>query len=267
MDLSEATAFWQFGPRGRRSASGRQESDTKPEGKIMRNVILGSVGLVLLVGACAPRQAVVADTSGRAATEFPVKEFVSRIVGDTEDLWKTQFKAIGRSYQPTKVVLFTNIFPSACGIVRATSGPFYCSGDQRVYLDPAYLQELRNSHVAGGDFAAAYVIVYAIGHHVQHQLGTLQKFEESAKQMGALHRAALLVRLNLQADCYTGIWTYSVQRRNLIDPGDLEVGLPAAQELGDVVAGGTSAQRMRWFKQGLATGDSAQCDTFAAFQP
>jgi predicted metalloprotease len=130
-----------------------------------------------------------------------------------------------------------------------------------------FLQELRNSHGAGGDFAAAYVIVYAIGHHVQYQLGTLQKFEESAKQMGALQRAALQVRLNLQADCYTGIWTYFVQQRKLIEPGDLEIGPPAAQALGDAVAGGTSAQRMRWFKEGLATGDLGQCDTFVVSPP
>ncbi len=233
----------------------------------MRNLILGSIGVTLLAAACAPPEAVVADTSGRSAAAFPAKDFVARVVGDSEDVWTAQFRAMGRRYAPPKVVLFKDTFPSACGIVRATTGPYYCPADQQVYVDTAFIEDFRSRHRAGGDFVAAYVIVYAVGHHVQHQLGTLQKLEQSADPMDASQRVAPSVRLNLQADCHTGVWTHFVHKRNLLDPGDLEFGAPAAQALGDTFTRGTPAQRAWWFKQGLATGDSRACDRVTAFQP
>jgi uncharacterized protein len=213
-----------------------------------------------------------------AAEPDPQKDFVRRTVGDTEDVWTALFKAMGTRYEPPHLVLFSRRTASACGTASAASGPFYCPGDQKVYLDTAFFQELNRRFGAPGDFAAAYVVAHEIGHHVQNQLGTMEKFDQSAARMDARQRNAMSVRLELQADCYAGVWGYFAAKRNLLEPGDVEEGLRAAAAVGDdaiqkasqgyvvpdAFTHGSAAQRARWFKQGFTTGDPRTCNTFAA---
>lgn len=225
----------------------------------------------------------VQSSGQRAASTVPApqKDFVQRTLGDTEDVWTALFKAMGTRYEPPKLVLYSGAYPSACGTAHTSSGPFYCPGDQKVYLDTAFFQELQTRFGAPGDFAAAYVIAHEIGHHVQDQLGTMQKFDQAAARMDARQRNALSVRLELQADCYAGVWGFFAAKRNLLDPGDVEAGLRAAAAVGDdniqkqsrgyVVPDGfthgTAEQRARWLRTGLASGDPRSCNTFAAAEP
>jgi predicted metalloprotease len=211
------------------------------------------------------------------AAPEPEKDFVSRTVGDTEDVWTALFKAMGTRYEPPTLVLFSRSTQSVCGTASAASGPFYCPGDQKVYLDTAFFRELSSRFGAPGDFAAAYVIAHEIGHHVQNQLGTMRKFDQAAARMDARQRNALSVRLELQADCYAGVWGYFAAKRNLLDAGDAEEGLRAAAAVGDdaiqqkakgyvvpdAFTHGRAEQRARWFKTGLTTGDPRSCNTFA----
>jgi len=205
----------------------------------------------------------------------PALAFVQRMLGDTEDVWGALFKNMGTRYDPPRLVVFSGSFPSACGMAQSAAGPFYCPGDQKVYLDTAFFRELSQRFGAPGDFAQAYVIAHEIGHHVQNQLGTMQKFDQTAQRLDARQRNALSVRLELQADCYAGVWGYYAAKRNLLDPGDAEEGLRAAAAVGDdsITKGrvtpdgfthGTAQQRSRWFKQGMSTGDPRTCDTFTA---
>ena len=222
----------------------------------------------------APRTSPAAETN-------PQKDFVRRVVGDTEDVWTSLFKQMGSRYEPPHLVLFNRGTQSACGMASAATGPFYCPGDQRVYLDTAFFQELSQRFGAPGDFAAAYVIAHEIGHHVQNQLGTMQKFDTAAQRSDARQRNALSVKLELQADCYAGVWGYYAAKRNLLEPGDVEEGLKAAAAVGDdniqrasrgyvvpdAFTHGSAAQRTRWFKQGMSTGDPRTCNTFASNAP
>jgi len=226
-----------------------------------------------------PVQPQPAPTSSRApATQpNPQMDFVRRVVGDTEDVWTALFKQMGSRYEPPKLVLFHRATQSPCGLASAASGPFYCPGDQKVYLDTAFFQELSQRFGAPGDFANAYVIAHEIGHHVQNQLGTMQKYD-AAVNRNPRDRNALSVRLELQADCYAGVWGYYAAKRNLLEPGDVEEGLRAAAAVGDdniqraargyvvpdAFTHGSAAQRQRWFKQGMSTGDPRTCNTFAA---
>lgn len=205
----------------------------------------------------------------------PALAFVQRTLGDTEDVWVALFKNMGNRYQPPRLVLFSGSFPSACGMANAAAGPFYCPADQKVYLDTAFFRELSQGFGAPGDFAQAYVIAHEVAHHVQNQLGTMQQFDQSAQRMDTRQRNALSVRLELQADCYAGVWAFYAAKRNLIDAADVEAGLRAAAAVGDdsITKGrvtpdafthGTAAQRSRWFKQGMSTGDPRTCNTFAA---
>ena len=205
----------------------------------------------------------------------PALAFVQRTLGDTEDVWGALFKNMGSRYDRPRLVVFSGSFPSACGMANAAAGPFYCPADQKVYLDTAFFRELSQRFGAPGDFAQAYVIAHEIGHHVQNQLGTMQQFDQTAQRMDARQRNALSVRLELQADCYAGVWGYYAAKRNLIDTRDVEEGLRAAAAVGDdsITKGrvtpdafthGTAAQRARWFRQGLSTGDPRSCDTFTA---
>ena len=196
------------------------------------------------------------------------KEFVARVLGDTEDVWSAVFKTMGNpAYPMPTVVLFSFVTSSACGFVRAKVGPIYCPADSQIYVDPDFLSELSRRTTAHGDFAQAYLLAREVGHHVQSTLGTMAQFERSLSQVDEPRRIQLQVRRELQADCYTGVWAFYVQRRHRLDPGDLEEGVPAAQTVGDVSTHGTSAQRMWWFNQGLATGDPRECDTFSRLQP
>ena len=207
-------------------------------------------------------------------------EFVRSILGDTEDTWRQIFQQSGRTYKDPTLVLFRGQVNSACGTATSASGPFYCPADQRVYLDMSFFQEMAQRFRASGEFAQAYVIAHEVGHHVQTLLGLSSKMQ-MARQQGKQMEGdgGLLVRQELQADCYAGVWANNAQKRlNWLEPGDIESALTAANAIGDdrlqqqsqgrVVPDsfthGTSEQRVRWFKTGFEQGDIKQCDTFSA---
>jgi hypothetical protein len=199
--------------------------------------------------------------------------FVERILGSTEDVWREQFRAAGSAYEDPKLVLFTGAVRSACGMAQAAMGPFYCPRDHKVYIDLAFYRDLRDRFHAPGDFAQAYVIAHEVGHHVQNQLGTMQKLEAMQGRASKSEFNQMSVRIELQADCYAGVWANHAGK--LLDPGDLEEGLAAASAIGDdrlqkqsqgVVVPesfthGSSAQRVRWFKRGMDSGRVGDCDT------
>ena len=203
----------------------------------------------------------------------PAAEFVSVVLGDTEETWNRVFQGAGRRYQEPVLVLFEEAVQSACGSASAASGPFYCPADQKVYLDLSFFRELDQRFGAPGDFAQAYVVAHEVGHHVQNLLGINRQVHEAQQGAGRSGANALSVQLELQADCLAGVWGHHANRRNLLDPGDVEEGLAAAASIGDdrLTRGraspdsfthGTSEQRARWLRQGLSTGDINACDTF-----
>jgi predicted metalloprotease len=219
-----------------------------------------------------------ASPTAPASATDPQQEMVAKVLGDTEDVWTALFKAMGSRYEPPRLVLFRGSVVSMCGNASSSAGPFYCPGDQKVYLDTAFFRELQTRFGAPGDFAQAYVIAHEIGHHVQNQLGTMREFDQAAARMDERRRNALTVRLELQADCYAGVWGFYAAKRNLLEPGDLEEGIRAAAAVGDdtiqkrtqgytvpdAFTHGRSEQRMRWFRTGLQSGDPRSCNTFAA---
>lgn len=209
------------------------------------------------------------------------RQFVSVILADTEDTWRDLFRQMGGVYQEPKLVLFSGAVESACGFAQAAVGPFYCPADQKVYIDLGFFDELKNRFKAPGDFAQAYVIAHEIGHHVQNLLGVSAKVQSLRARVSAAEANALSVRLELQADCFAGVWAYHAHKsRQLLESGDIEEGLNAATAIGDdrlqmqakgyvapdSFTHGSSAQRVRWFKHGIAGGDLRQCDTFNAAQ-
>src|SRR5262245_23097697 len=162
------------------------------------------------------------------------RDFVARVLGDTEDTWAQIFAESGRQYQPPKLVLFTDAVRSACGLNSAAVGPFYCPPDQRVYLDLSFFRELDRRFGAPGDFAQAYVIAHEVGHHVQNLLGTSERVHQMRSRMSEAEANALSVRQELQADCFAGVWSHHAQQqRNLLEEGDVEEGMRAAQAIGD----------------------------------
>ena len=206
-------------------------------------------------------------------------QFVSVVLADTEDTWTQIFATGGERYVPPKLVLFTDKVRSACGMAQSAMGPFYCPNDQKVYIDLGFYRELRERFQAPGDFAQAYVIAHEIGHHVQTLLGTSQQVHQAQQQASQQQANALSVRLELQADCYAGVWAHHANRsRQLLEEGDVEEGLNAASAIGDdniqrqtqgtVVpesfTHGSSEQRVSWFRRGLESGSMKNCDTFAA---
>jgi len=222
------------------------------------------------------------QTSSPAPSADPTKELVARVVGDTEDVWNALFKALGRpGYPAPRLEIFSGQVRSACGLASAAVGPFYCPADRKVYLDTAFFDQLSRRFGAPGDFAQAYVIAHEIGHHVQNALGTMSQFDAQVSRMDERSRKQMQIRLELQADCYAGVWGYFAQKRNLLEPGDLEEGMRAASAVGDdqimkrtqgyvvpdAFTHGSAEQRVRWFRRGLQTGDPRQCDTFSASQP
>lgn len=220
-----------------------------------------------------------APTSG---AEEELKEFVSVVLADTEDTWSTLFQEGGKRYVEPTLVLFSGLTRSACGLGEAAMGPFYCPGDQKVYIDLAFYDELRNDFGAPGDFAQAYVIAHEVGHHVQNLLGISDQVDAARRRVGTVDRNRLSVMQELQADCFAGVWAHHAQRsRQILEQGDLEEGLNAAAAIGDdrlqrqtrgyvtpdSFTHGSSEQRVRWFKQGLLEGQLAACDPFTATEP
>jgi predicted metalloprotease len=199
-----------------------------------------------------------------------------RVLGSTERRWSDIFAAAGQRYTPTTLVFYDRNGQSGCGAAQSAMGPFYCPADHKIYLDTSFFDELKNRFGAPGDFAQAYVIAHEVGHHIQTLDGTSDKVRAGQQRASEAEANALQVRMELQADCYAGVW--AARDQNLLEPGDVEEGMRAAEAIGDDTiqrqsggrvspesfTHGTSAQRMQWLKRGLDTGDPAQCDTFAS---
>ena len=217
-----------------------------------------------------------------AQTSQPTDEagqFVSVVLADTEDTWSALFQARGLNYEQPRLRLFTGATQSGCGAAGAEVGPFYCPADHRVYLDLGFYRELAQRFDAPGDFAQAYVLAHEVGHHVQNLLGTADKVRQAQRGGGEQQANQLQVRMELQADCYAGIWAHHAQRsRQILEQGDVEEALGAAAAVGDDMiqkktrgqvipesfTHGSAAQRQHWFKRGFETGTLEGCDTFAA---
>jgi len=219
------------------------------------------------------------EPSGSATPQDELGRFVSVVLADTEDTWTAIFRSLGRTYEDPKLVLFTGATPTACGTGQSATGPFYCPRDQKVYIDLSFYRELQARFHAPGDFAQAYVIAHEIGHHVQNQLGIMDQVDQLRARATRSQANALSVRIELQADCFAGIWAHHAQRtRDILEQGDLEEALNAASAIGDdrlqkqsqgyVVpesfTHGSSAQRVSWFKRGFESGQIKSCDTFTA---
>ncbi len=205
-------------------------------------------------------------------------QFVSKVLGSTEDVWAEIFRANGKEYRPPKLVLYSGAVRSACGMGQSAMGPFYCPNDEQLYIDLSFYRDLKDRFHAPGDFAQAYVIAHEVGHHVQKLTGGFEKMEAAQGRASRTEYNQLSVRLELQADCYAGVWGHSAQGRKQLDPGDVDEALTAATAIGDdriqkqtqgrVVPDsfthGSSQQRVRWFKRGMDSGRPKDCDTFSA---
>jgi predicted metalloprotease len=215
----------------------------------------------------------------QTAEDKQLAEFVSVVLADTEDVWKEQFRAAGRSYQEPTLVLFSGAVQSACGFADAAMGPFYCPGDGKVYIDLSFYRDLKRNMNAPGDFAQAYVIAHEVGHHVQNLLGLSRQMEAMRRQVSKTEYNRLSVKMELQADCFAGLWAHHAHRaRQVVEPGDIDEALNTASQIGDdrlqkqqrgyvtpdSFTHGTSAQRVNWFQRGYQTGRFDSCDTFNA---
>jgi predicted metalloprotease len=203
-------------------------------------------------------------------------QFVSVVLAETEDVWNGIFEAEGQTYSEPSMVLFTDEVQSACGFASAASGPFYCPGDNQLYIDLSFFDELSQRFGASGDFAQAYVVAHEVGHHVQNLIGVLPRFNEMRQTMSQTDANEMSVRVELQADCFAGIWAHYTEQKGLLEAGDIEEALNAAHQIGDdtlqrrsqgyVVPEsfnhGTSEQRATWFANGLGSGRLEDCDTF-----
>jgi predicted metalloprotease len=215
----------------------------------------------------------------RPPADDTMARFVSVVLADTEDVWHERFREMGGSYREPKLRLFRGSEPTACGMGQAAMGPFYCPGDEKVYIDLSFYETMRTQLGAPGDFAQAYVIAHEVGHHVQHLMGITAQVEQARRRSGEAQGNALSVRLELQADCFAGVWAHHAQKaRQVLEQGDLEEALNAASRIGDdalqrqasgtvrpeTFTHGSSAQRVNWFKRGMQTGSVQQCNTFEA---
>ena len=280
--------------RGERQSENIEDRRGMSRGGIAIGGGLGSIVIIiiaLLLGAD-PRQLIQqgpADDPGAESqtarstnpAEDETKQFVSVVLASTEDVWTDIFRQAGRQYRKPTLVLFTDQVRSACGQAGASTGPFYCPGDEKLYLDFAFFQDLQSRFRAPGDFAQAYVIAHEVGHHVQNLLGTMEKVNAAQGQRGEAEANDLSVRLELQADFIAGVWAHYAQQKGLLEQGDIEEALEAASAVGDdrlqresqgyVVPDsfthGSSEQRSRWFRKGLETGDIRQGDTFSIRSP
>ncbi|MFO0896161.1 MAG: neutral zinc metallopeptidase [Pirellulales bacterium] len=274
---------------------GRRQSDNIEDRRGMRPVTIAGGGLgtlililiVLFLGGD-PRALLQQQQGGPGGAvqqgqvdpaQEPLKEFVATVLADTEDVWNDLFAKMGKQYREPTLVLFSDRVQSACGIAGAAVGPFYCPADQKLYIDLAFYDELRDRLGAPGDFAQAYVIAHEVGHHVQNQLGIAQQVDAARQRLSPAEANELSVRMELQADFFAGVWAHHAQRmKHILDEEDIEEGLNAAAAIGDdrlqmeaqgyvrpdAFTHGTSEQRVRWFKKGLETGDPSQGDTFNA---
>jgi uncharacterized protein len=215
-----------------------------------------------------------ADVTGDAG-----KHFVAKILASTEDTWGSIFQSMGKQYVQPKLVLFSGYTQSGCGTAQSASGPFYCPADQKVYIDLSFYQDMKTKLGAPGDFAQAYVVAHEVGHHVQNLLGIADQVDQARQQASEVEANRLSVKLELQADCFAGIWaTATDAQKHILESGDIEEALNAASQIGDdhlqkqsqgyavpdSFTHGTSAQRVRWFKTGLAAKSLSDCDTFSA---
>lgn len=213
------------------------------------------------------------------AAEKELVDFVSVVLADTEETWNAIYQQRGKTYQEPKLVLFRGAVKSACGMAQSAIGPFYCPGDQQVYIDLSFYDQLKNRFKAPGDFAQAYVIAHEIGHHIQTLEGTSSKVHAARSKLNEVDANKLSVLQELQADCFAGVWAnHAKHSRQLLEAGDVEEGLAAASAIGDDAlqkqsqgyvnpdsfTHGSSAQRVKWFKVGLQSGDMDSCDTFKA---
>jgi predicted metalloprotease len=243
--------------------------------------LLGGDPSVLLQQIAPPNEPMIVQQSQRppSAQENRQADFVSVVLAETEDTWTKVFGEMGRRYQKPKIVLYSGAVDSACGFAQAAMGPFYCPLDQKVYIDLSFYRDLQSRYHAPGDFAQAYVIAHEIGHHVQKQLGITDQVQALQQRSSRSGANQLSVRLELQADCLAGVWAHNAHKaRQILEEGDIEEALNAASQIGDdrmqrrsagyVVPDsfthGSSAQRTRWFTQGIKTGDIEQCNTFEA---
>ena len=211
------------------------------------------------------------------AVERERRDFVSVVLADTEDNWNAIFRRSNKQYQEPKLVLFRDAINSACGFAQSAMGPFYCPADRKVYIDLAFYDDLKSKMHSPGDFAQAYVVAHEVGHHVQNLLGISSHVQSPRQRISQAEYNRLSVRLELQADCFAGIWAHNADRtKQLVEPGDIEEALNAASQIGDdrlqknqrgyvtpeSFTHGTSQQRVYWFRRGYETGDPGQCDTF-----
>jgi len=226
-------------------------------------------------------QGSVSEEYQPTAEENELAQFVGVVLGDTEDVWQDLFSRSGNAYQPPKLVLYTDMVQSACGFSSAATGPFYCPGDQKVYVDLSFCQDLQRRFEAPGDFAIAYVIAHEVGHHVQNLLGIEEKVAAMRDRVNEREFNRYSVAMELQADFLAGVWANHAQKlKNILEEGDLEEALNAASAVGDdriqkrtqgtvvpdAFTHGTSAQRQQWFQKGFQTGDINQGDTFAGLE-
>ena len=235
--------------------------------------------IILGLASNAPSQSSHSTPARKPPANDEMARFVSKVLGSTETTWNQVFREGGGTYQEPKLVLFTGSTPTACGTGQSAMGPFYCPADKKVYIDLSFYRDLKERFHAPGEFAQAYVIAHEVGHHVQNLLGISDKVHKAQQGSNKAKANALSVKLELQADCFAGVWGYRADSmKNIIEPGDVEQALAAASAIGDdrlqkqahgqivpeSFTHGSSAQRMRWFKRGMDSGDLRQCDTFKA---
>jgi uncharacterized protein len=295
---------WQLGRRSQNIEDRRGLSPTRgfplprgiPMSRGVRRGGLGGIGLIIFVLIALflgidPSLLLQTDTVTEVPyTEAPgtqppaddeMAQFVATVLGYTEDTWAALFKQMGRDYREPTLVMFSGQVASGCGFAQAAMGPFYCPMDEKVYIDLSFYRELHDRFGAPGDFAQAYVIAHEVGHHVQHLLGIAEQVQNLRQQVSETEANELSVMMELQADCLAGIWAHHTERAQpILEQGDIEEGLNAAAAIGDdrlqqqaqgyvvpdAFTHGSSAQRVRWFRQGLDSGDLQACDTFDADQ-
>lgn len=276
---------------------GRRQSENVEDrrGMAAKGMVGGGIGTIVLILVVYflggdPRQIIQMtqlNTEGStaphqvSAEEQELARFVSVVLAETEDVWSELFSAQGATYRLPKLVLFSGSVQSACGFASAATGPFYCPGDEKVYIDLSFCDELKQRFKAPGDFALAYVIAHEVGHHVQNQLGIMDKVMPLRSRLSEKEFNAYLVRLELQADYFAGVWAHYARRMNILEEGDIEEAMNAASAVGDdriqksargyVVPDsfthGTSAQRQEWFFKGFESGNIREGDTFSAANP